>query len=77
MSKRGDWTPLHTIYIIFIVRTKALILAKNLITNKENKASLVVTQNIRTKSLGHSFLKLKEQKSRVWMSLILSLTACM
>ena len=47
MSKRGDWTPLPIMYILFIIRTKALILAKNLRTSKKNKASLAVTHEVR------------------------------
>ena len=76
-QRGGDWTPLATMYILFIIRTKALILAKKLRTSKENKASLALTQNIKTKCLGYPFLKLKEQKSGVWISIKLSLTACM
>ena len=60
-------------YILSIIRTKALILAKKLRAIREKKVSLAVTQNIRTKCLGYPFLKLKEQKSRAWLSLILSL----
>ena len=64
MSKRGDWTPLPTMYILFIIRTKALILAKK-IKNKQREQSQSCSHTEHKNKMSRLFiLKIKRTKER-------------